>query len=1145
MGSKDSYLTDLSSLLDALVLPVWMKPSAWHTHIPFAMYITLQARPRVLVELGAYYGASYCAFCEAALVGKLDSKFYAIDTWEGDEHGGFYGDEVYRDLAQFHDDRYGHFSTLIRSTFTDSLPYFEDETIDLLHIDGYHTYEDTKENFMGWLPKMSDSGIILFHDIAVKRDNFGVWRLWSELSREYPSFYFDHGHGLGVLFVGSVYPGQTEALFNANNTDAKALRQYFSYIGRRWKVEFEKNYVQQKFTESKARVEEYRVQIAQLKATLGDHRKEVEQSAARLQERQQEITRLETALAQREEDAKQSTARLQEIVRLEAALDHYQEQIEQATIRLQQQRQEIVQLEAVLQHHQAERAFLRKDLRNRLMSQKVSYTRLTAHARNHEKDLEHLHNEVAISSQNVAYLRDLLTSVQRRTLNDRINSLLRTVPVFRRLYRRRAAKIIRESNLFDSSWYLGQYSDVKTSGVDPIWHYLWHGAYEKRNPSSKFDTRFYLENNPDVLISGINPLLHYIRFGQQEGRATLPVRKVLPSKAQSSVDDSQHGAATVEKEQPRSKKGGTKASKKRPYTTYSEYIHYSLHDMDAISTPFTEEDYRVLGVMERRKELLTQQYSEYPQDELITVIMPTYNRAGIITDSIDSVLAQSYSNLELIIVDDNSSDHTDDIIGTYDDERIRYLKRDENGGHGLARNDALQIAQGNWIAQIDSDDLWDPNFLLIMRNALRENPTFRFAYSAQILWKEPPNLNQDGSYSDEEEKKIRNIRFKGVFSRSYLENDNYISMISIMYHRSLVEDHGAFTTKTRRLIDWEVVLRYTEEQPALPVPLLLSHYRLNAASNRVTKTEDREHALTIIDETIHRTRLLDDLGYYPHPDLYNVPISALNNAPRPIRKSIPVSIIIPSYEAVEYLRICIESIRAYTSNYEIVIVDNKSSSGVQEYLDTLESDDDVLVIRSDQNLGFTNATNTGIQAIRFEDSNIVLLNNDAMVTPGWIEALQEVVEQDPTVGVVAPRQTLLPNSSTIKPHQPRANVQRETDINLSLHHDNILNYEYDKEKGFIELAFAPFFCVYITRETLNEAGLLDARRGPHYRSDRLYCDVVRNHCHRRIVYTPYSKIYHFHQQATQALQNRDPELYQAMKVKNNWDAIRMIEKKKQ
>ena len=210
-----------------------MAPSTWTGHIPFAMFLTEILAPRVIVELGTYYGTSFCAFCQAVKELKIDARCYAVDTWEGDSQSGFYGAEIFEDLKHYHDPLYGNFSRLIQSTFAEAVNHFNDKTIDLLHIDGFHTYQAVKNDFETWLPKMSERGVILFHDINVRERDFGVWKFWEEVRINYPYFEFAHSHGLGVLAVGTDYPASFNDFLEFARSNRVQTTDFFHQLGQR------------------------------------------------------------------------------------------------------------------------------------------------------------------------------------------------------------------------------------------------------------------------------------------------------------------------------------------------------------------------------------------------------------------------------------------------------------------------------------------------------------------------------------------------------------------------------------------------------------------------------------------------------------------------------------------------------------------------------------------------------------------------------------------------------------------------------------------------------------------------------------------------------------------------------------------------
>lgn len=115
-------------------------------------------------------------------------------------------------------------------------------------------------------------------------------------------------------------------------------------------------------------------------------------------------------------------------------------------------------------------------------------------------------------------------------------------------------------------------------------------------------------------------------------------------------------------------------------------------------------------------------------NELVSIIMPSYNTGRFLAESIRSVLAQTYDNWELIVVDDCSTDDTDAVVAGFTDPRIRYFKNEKNSGAAQSRNRALREAKGRWIAFLDSDDLWEPEKLALQVEFM-ERGGYAFSYT--------------------------------------------------------------------------------------------------------------------------------------------------------------------------------------------------------------------------------------------------------------------------------------------------------------------------------------------------------------------------------------------------------------------------------
>jgi hypothetical protein len=176
--------------------------SAWSPLVPVLFSIFLISKPRRYVELGTHHGMSFFAACQAKEMLDLETECIAIDSWVGEAHAGYYDNSVFENFIKRLVFKYPD-SFYIKSDFNNAVNCFDDNSIDLLHIDGFHSYDAVRNDFSTWKSKMSNNGLIIFHDINAHKKGFGVWRFWNEIKDSYPSYSLSHSHGLGILYVGS------------------------------------------------------------------------------------------------------------------------------------------------------------------------------------------------------------------------------------------------------------------------------------------------------------------------------------------------------------------------------------------------------------------------------------------------------------------------------------------------------------------------------------------------------------------------------------------------------------------------------------------------------------------------------------------------------------------------------------------------------------------------------------------------------------------------------------------------------------------------------------------------------------------------------------------------------------------------------
>ena len=332
---------------------------------------------------------------------------------------------------------------------------------------------------------------------------------------------------------------------------------------------------------------------------------------------------------------------------------------------------------------------------------------------------------------------------------------------------------------FSTQWYNRVHADVHAAGMRALDHYIRHGAEEGRTTGPLFDGVHYRRAYGDV--TG-DPLLHFLQVGAPEGRVAIPVSQPLPE-----------------------------AVEEGPRRFYPRF------DIAA-------------------EEAFLREMAELPGDcaaeaaaMRVSVIMPVYNRQDKVAAAIRSVLSQTHANLELIVVDDGSTDLSRDVVQPFlEDARVRLIEC-PHGGVSAARNAALEHATGEVIAYLDSDNRWHAWFLEVMTRFLASSD-LAAGYSAISLRDDRGHLT--GYRGD-------------AFDWEACFEQNYIDLNAFCHRRALLDAIGGFDPRLQRMVDWDLILRIGRHCPIGYAPFVGCDYHDGTADrDRITMRQPTAyHAL--------------------------------------------------------------------------------------------------------------------------------------------------------------------------------------------------------------------------------------------------------------------------------------------------------------
>lgn len=389
--------------------------------------------------------------------------------------------------------------------------------------------------------------------------------------------------------------------------------------------------------------------------------------------------------------------------------------------------------------------------------------------------------------------------------------------------------------------------------------------------------------------------------------------------------------------------------------------------------PFDKNEYNQWLLHKRNKEIYVDY--DFTYKPLISFILPVYNvDIEYLTQCISSILNQTYSKLELCIVDDASTNiEIKKLILKYNDmdNRIKYKFRENNGHISRTSNDALQLATGEFVILIDHDDTIELDACFEIVKLLNKKPDTDFIYTDE------DKIGLDGIYE--------NPHFKPDFSLDTLLSLNYISHLACI-RRSIIDEIGGFRIGFEGSQDYDLYLRIIEKTSKIyHIPQVLYHWRMTKNSTAFTgsaKNYAYEAGFLALSDYLKRNNINGHVIRDYQVNYYRINYH--------VNKSPLISIIIPTKDNSQLLEQCINSIyeKSIYSNFEIIVINNRSEE--KNTFDLLENLKDIYsnfnYYDYDDDFNFSKICNYGVNKSNGE--YVLLLNNDIkIISENWLNQM--------------------------------------------------------------------------------------------------------------------------------------------------------------
>lgn len=350
----------------------------------------------------------------------------------------------------------------------------------------------------------------------------------------------------------------------------------------------------------------------------------------------------------------------------------------------------------------------------------------------------------------------------------------------------------------------------------------------------------------------------------------------------------------------------------------------------------------------------------------VSVIVTTHaDRGPRCKRAVKSVLKQTYRDFEVIVVDDGSTDNTEELITGLNNKRVRYIKREKNSGgyQGVAKNVGIKAARGEYIAYLDSDNTYRTGHLAMLADCLDKFPFIDLAYGDRLVY-------------DEENERVLDA-VKSDFDPSGLLNANYVDVSDAMHRKEIVYYVGGWDEKIKRMADWDLFARMVKAGAIFNrVPMILTDYILHKGS-------------------ISNTTPIKGLEFSPYGSEINAGYLRPKQDPK-------VAIFTITKDRLDYTKRTFESMHKTTEYpFDHFVIDNGSTDGTVEWIEKNDKGWITGGHNNEKNVGISKASNQALDLIQNKEMHgneydiIAKVDNDCeFMTEGWLEDIVDIFQRN-------------------------------------------------------------------------------------------------------------------------------------------------------